>query len=555
MKIRIKITLVVLPLMVLFLLITGLSSYFSAVRGINKVTHNFLSFKSSELEKFSYSQWQLLVDSNRQNQEEMVMATRASIEQYSRSIIRSETESILSISSAGKIMMKTTGMQGSQEEVDLLLGLLQEDKTLTSPTFTFTWSGEERIARGFYFPPYDNFFVISESYNVFFRDIDRITTQTILFSLVSTVLSALLLFILSSTLTRPLNHVVDSMKEIILSGDLDRSVPIQFNDEIGQLAQTFNLMVEELNKAQRNIKNYALKAVLAQKNEVKIRNIFQKYVPQDLIDQFFKNPESMLVGDNRKLAVLFSDIRSFTTISENMKPDELVHSLNDYFSVMVDLILQRNGIVDKYIGDAIMAFYGAPVAHSDDALQSVRSALDMMREVKSFNHRQIRAGRPEFRIGIGINYGDVTVGNIGTDKKMDYTVIGDSVNLASRLEGLTKEYKTELVISEYLQKEIEGELPCRLLDVVAVKGKKTGVKIYTALEKLDDHQNRAWNLHNQAMESYLSRDFKKAIEIFEQVQVLMTGDFVSLSMIERCNDYIKHPPKDDWDGVKVMKTK
>jgi len=555
MKIRIKITLVVLPLMILFLLLAGLSSYFTAVRGINRVTHNFLNFKSTELEKFSYSQWQLLVDSNRQGQEEMVMATRASIEQYSRSIIRSDTESIISLSRSGQLMMKTGGTEGSKEEIQDLLDLLKDEQTLQSPTFNFIWNGEERVAKGFYFPPYDNYYIISESYEVFFRDIDRITTQTIVFSIVSTLLAALLLFILSSTLTRPLNHVVDTMKEIILSGDLDRSVPIKFNDEIGQLAQTFNLMVKELNKAQKNIKNYALKAVLAQKNEMKIRNIFQKYVPQDLIDQFFKNPESMLVGDTRKLSILFSDIRSFTTISENMKPDELVHSLNDYFSVMVDLILQRNGIVDKYIGDAIMAFYGAPVAHQDDALQSVHSALDMMREVKDFNHRQVQNGRPEFRIGIGINYGDVTVGNIGTDKKMDYTVIGDSVNLASRLEGLTKEYKTELVISEFLQKEIEGSLMTRLLDVVAVKGKKSGVKIYTVADKLEGNQARAWELHNQAMKAYLARDFQKAIEIFEQVQTLLTGDFLSISMMQRCSDYIKHPPEQDWDGVKVMKTK
>ena len=249
---------------------------------------------------------------------------------------------------------------------------------------------------------------------------------------------------------------------------------VEYHDEIGGLAQTFNLMVGELEKAYGQIKSFAFKAVLAQKREQKIRNIFQKYVPKDVIDRFFKNPESMLVGENRILSILFSDIRSFTTISERMTPDELVDSLNRYFNVMVDIIMAKGGIVDKYIGDAIMAFFGAPVKHEDDALQSVMAGLEMEEALAGFNARQKAAGKPEFQIGVGINYGEVTVGNIGTEKKMDYTVIGDMVNLASRLEGLTKQYHQRLIISETLHEKVKDAVPCRLLDSVAVKGKERG---------------------------------------------------------------------------------
>ncbi len=133
--------------------------------------------------------------------------------------------------------------------------------------------------------------------------------------------------------------------------------------------------------------------------------------------------------------MLFSDIRGFTTISEGMSPDDLVSSLNRYFSGQVDIIMNRSGIVDKYIGDAIMAFFGAPVTHDDDALQAILAGIEMSEAVEDFNRQQKELGKPEFHIGVGINYGIVTVGNIGTDKKMDYTVIGDMVNLASRLEG------------------------------------------------------------------------------------------------------------------------
>ncbi len=184
----------------------------------------------------------------------------------------------------------------------------------------------------------------------------------------------------------------------------------------------------------------------------------------------------MLVGENRVLSVLFSDIRSFTTISEGMAPDDLVDSLNRYFNVMVDIIMARKGIVDKYIGDAIMAFFGAPVKHEDDALQSVKAGLEMDAGLADFNARQKAAGKPQWQIGVGINFGEVTVGNIGTEKKMDYTVIGDMVNLASRLEGLTKQYHQRIIISETLHDKVKDSVPCRLLDYVAVKGKKERVK-------------------------------------------------------------------------------
>jgi class 3 adenylate cyclase len=263
----------------------------------------------------------------------------------------------------------------------------------------------------------------------------------------------------------------------------------------------------------------------------------------------------MLVGENRDLSVLFSDIRSFTTISESMRPDDLVNSLNRYFSVMVDIIMARGGIIDKYIGDAIMAFFGAPVSHDDDAYQSVLSGIEMIEALRGFNAHQIELGKPEFKIGVGINYGEVTVGNIGTEKKMDYTVIGDMVNLASRLEGLTKPYHQELIIAESLLPAIEGKLPWRLLDTVAVKGKTRGVKIYTCAKQLNAVESRAWQIHNRAMETFYERDFNAAIEGFEQVLSLKPGDFIAEMILGRCRQYLTDPPPEGWDGVEVMKTK
>jgi len=255
------------------------------------------------------------------------------------------------------------------------------------------------------------------------------------------------------------------------------------------------------------------------------------------------------------LSILFSDIRSFTTISEAMAPDDLVNSLNRYFTVMVDIIMNRNGIVDKYIGDAIMAFWGAPVKHEDDALQSVLAGLDMLDAVKHFNRKQKEIGKPEFKIGIGINYGVVTVGNIGCERKMDYTVIGDMVNLASRMEGLTKTYHQEILISESLHMKVKDHLPCRLLDTVAVKGKTRGVKIYTVKRSLTPEESRKWALHNEGMELYYTRKFDEAATKFQAVLDEDPEDFNARQLLNRCIEYAKDPPPEGWDGVEVMKTK
>jgi hypothetical protein len=169
-----------------------------------------------------------------------------------------------------------------------------------------------------------------------------------------------------------------------------------------------------------------------------------------------------------------------------------------------------------------------------------------------FNARQAKLGKPEFRMGVGINYGVVTVGNIGTKTKMNYTIIGDMVNLASRLEGLTKEYRQPLLISEGLQSRVKEQVPTRLIDRVAVKGKSQGVKIFTARRNLSNAETEAWALHNGAMELYYSRDFKGAVERFQQVQRILPQDFVAELMENRCLDYIQNPPPANWDGVEVM---
>jgi len=549
--------LVVLPLIIVPLILTQTASYFHAVNGVTRLARQLLGFKLGELEKHANSQWSLLVENNFAGRPDMIQAAKNSVEQYGRSILLSDTEIVFAMNSDGNTAMATSDpgfLPG--EKTALLQTLTAENQGLQTAVI----GGENYIFQSFFFTPFDWHIIISEKEQVFYRDAYNIAVQTIITLSAAVAAAVLLLILITSKFVKPLGQIVQTMNGVIETANLSSKVDVEYSDETGILAHTFNKMTDELDRAYSQIKRYAFDAVLAGKKEERIRHIFQKYVPNDVIERFFASPEKMLVGDNRKLSILFSDIRSFTTISEGLAPDELVNSLNRYFSGQVDIIYNRNGIVDKYIGDAIMAFWGAPEKHEDDALQSVLSGLEMIDAVKKFNENQRKLGKCEFQIGIGLNYGEVTVGNIGSERKMDYTVIGDAVNLASRMEGLTKTYHSEILISESLFDELRKTSPneglnYRLLDTVAVKGKTKGVKIFTVKRAVSDTEKNAWSLHNQGMKLYYNRSFREAAEKFREVLSILPGDFNAENIRGRCEEYAVTPPPENWNGVEIMRNK
>ena len=575
MKIRSKIILVVLPVIIVTLCLAQTASYFSAVNGITRIARQFLSYKAGELEKYAEGQWELLTENNFASRPDMINAAKNAVENYAKNIILNSTECILALEENGSLAMSTSPVNLKPEETAALLKVLSEEE---EGIFSAVMDGEERIIRAFYFTPFQWYILLTEKSSTFYSDADSIRFQTLLVLAIASLVAIIMLIFFARRLTNPLGRVIKTMNSIINGADLASRVDVEYPDETGKLASTFNHMLGELEKAYSQIKHYAFDAVLAKKKEQRIRQIFQKYVPKNVIDKCFATQGSMLkIGEDRNLSILFSDIRGFTTISEQFKnnPVDLVESLNRYFSDQVDIIMNRNGIVDKYIGDAIMAFWGAPVNHEDDALQSVLSGLDMIDVLENFNKNQKRLGKPEFQIGIGINYGLVTVGNIGSERKMDYTVIGDEVNLASRMEGLNKMYHTELLITESVYTRIsagstapentnspavssaEPRLSCRLLDIVAVKGKNEGVKIYTVKRRLNTEEEKAWTCHNQGMELYLppARKFTEAAARFEEVLRLLPDDFNAKNLLERCRAYSANPPPPDWNGVEIMKSK
>ena len=295
-----------------------------------------------------------------------------------------------------------------------------------------------------------------------------------------------------------------------------------------------------------------------EREKKKIRGAFQYYLTASVINELLKDPTKLkLGGDKKDLTVMFSDIRGFTTISEKLTPEELVHLLNEYLTAMTDIVFKYEGLLDKYIGDAIMAVFGAPVDQPDHALRSCRTALEMMATLKGLQQKWAAEGRPFVDIGVGINSGDMVVGNMGSNMRFDYTVMGDNVNLSSRLEGINKEYGTHIVISEYTYGVVKEEMFCRELDAVRVKGKKLPVKIYELIcERKDaaEHEEYIGRFH-AGLAHYKAARWDEGIAAFQSVMEIRPDDPPATLYIQRCQDLKEHPPEGEWDGVFTMTRK
>ncbi|BBD08683.1 GAF domain-containing protein [Desulfovibrio ferrophilus] len=293
--------------------------------------------------------------------------------------------------------------------------------------------------------------------------------------------------------------------------------------------------------------------------EKRLKGTLARYMTKEVADKLLEGGDDMLGGKSQEATVLFSDIRSFTTLSETLGAEETVSMLNEYFTIMVDILFEHQGILDKYIGDAIMAVFGTPFATGHDEDNAVSAAVDMMRALYAFNIDRASRGKQTVNIGIGVNTNPVVVGNIGSLRRMDYTAIGDGVNLAARLESACKTYRSNILVSEFTCAKLQDSYIMREADRMTVKGKTRPVAVY---EVLDFHTSETFPHMEQALEFFAKgqqvcrgRDFEGALALFEQVLGLHPGDGLSSVWAERCRYYLENPPPEDWDGSWVMLTK
>lgn len=289
-----------------------------------------------------------------------------------------------------------------------------------------------------------------------------------------------------------------------------------------------------------------------------LKGVFEKYVSPSIVAEVLSHPENLELGGRKQdLTVMFSDVRGFTTISEKLDPRELSRLLSNYLTPMTQLVFKNKGTLDKYMGDAIMAFFGAPVKYPDNAKWACRCALEMLVKLKELQALFKSQGLPEIDIGIGLNTGEVSVGNMGSDTVQSYTVMGDAVNLGSRLEGINKEYGTRIVISEFTQKALGPEFATRELDWVKVKGKLLPVKIFELVGegKIPEQTSLTLQAFAEGFSFYHKQQWTEAMSAFEKALSHTPNDPPSELYIERCQEYLVNPPPSDWDGVFTMTTK
>ena len=296
-------------------------------------------------------------------------------------------------------------------------------------------------------------------------------------------------------------------------------------------------------------------------SEKRMKSTMSRYMDPALAEQMMEGGDSddFLGGKSTEATILFSDIRSFTTLTESLGAQGTVKMLNEYFTIMVDIITREGGMLDKFIGDAIMAAFGIPVTHDDDPDRAVRATIAMITELWDYN--KVREGRGELPIdhGIGLNTGMIVSGNIGSPKRMDYTMIGDGVNLAARLESACKQYSARILISEFTRAKLKGTYRMRDIDLVVVKGKTEPVGV---VEVLDYHTDETYpnlmdnvNYFNEAVKQYRGANWDKAINNFEEAMKANPSDKLAQTYIDRCELMKAEPPDGEWDGVWVMTSK
>ncbi len=346
-------------------------------------------------------------------------------------------------------------------------------------------------------------------------------------------------------------EVVESRKEIV---EIDRDYQTSKGTPI-----SLNLNIQPLKDS--NGESMGGVGILEDMtSEKRTRSMMTRLLSKDVAEQLMSGDwEALMKGSRQDVTILFSDIRSYTTLTEQIGAQETVEMLNEYFSYMVDVIFNHGGTLDKFIGDALMAIFGAPVHHPKNAIHGVHAALEMFDRLKALNEVRTSAGKVPIRIGLGLSSGEVLCGTIGSEKKMEYTAIGDGVNLSSRLEGATKQYGVDILISEFTYRRAATECRVRQIDWVKVKGKLQPVTVYELLglreAKFNSRVEDLLGAYDEGMRWVGASIFDRAQESFQRAVAIDPEDKPSRIWLDRTTGFVKTPPSDDWDGTYTLTEK
>lgn len=371
----------------------------------------------------------------------------------------------------------------------------------------------------------------------FISDVNKTQRETFLISLIFLIISTIMVFFLSRRLSKPIVKLAEEASNI-RNFKLDGTLDVQSN--------TYEIQL--LNDA-----------IISMRRTLRA---FSKFVPRDLVGKLIKKGLEVKIGGRVKLVTLFfADIANFTTITEGYPPEKMMHHLSEYFDELTKILMEHNGTIDKYIGDSIMAFWGAPLIDRNHAVNACRAALKCQKRIKELNRKWLAENKPLLLTRIGLHTGEAIVGNMGSSDRMNYTAIGDAVNLASRLEGENKFYETKIIISENVYEKVDKWCVARPLDFVKVKGKTKAVKIYelVGIKKPlteDDtslipskFQLEHSELFQKGFDLYVDHHWTEAIHVFEEIILRFGDDKITSLYLERCKALQKSPPPKDWNSM------
>jgi adenylate cyclase len=355
----------------------------------------------------------------------------------------------------------------------------------------------------------------------------------------------------------PNDWVLDSIAKVEDSGATDLAVDAELRLKSGNVASVNLTSVPLIDAAKQRIGSMLIFEDIT--DEKRVKSTMSRYMSKEVVDQLLESNGAALGGQLQRVSVLFSDIRNFTNISESIGARETVSMLNEYFAEMVDVVFRHNGILDKYIGDAIMALFGAPFPGAQDPANAVRAANEMIVILRALNATLVNAGKRAIEIGVGVNTGDAVVGSIGSPKRMEYTAIGDPVNLASRLESACKIYGVKVIVSEFTVHELTPGHRLREMDLIRVKGKGQPLAIYEALDHHtpETFPNMEYTVEHFALglQAYRQREWNQALTEMKAALIANPTDGPARLYRERCTHFMENPPGADWDGAWNLKEK
>ncbi|GIW23401.1 MAG: adenylate/guanylate cyclase domain-containing protein [Candidatus Sericytochromatia bacterium] len=377
------------------------------------------------------------------------------------------------------------------------------------------------------------FIVIAIPNSDFTSEIQETIEDTFYLGIITLIVSTIISIYLSTRITKPLIEISNEMNKI-------SNLEFENDKKYNTLMKEIEIISNSLNLMKKGLKS------------------FEKYVPSELVKILIKNNKEAVIGfENAQVSIFFSDVEDFTKISEKLSLNDLVNMMSEYLGELSEIIIKNEGTIDKYIGDAIMAFWNSPQIVENHPYKICKTALECIEKVKYLQNKWYQKGLPYFKTRIGLHIGNVLVGNLGSNKRINYTILGDSVNLTSRLEGLNKYYGTNIIISDSLYKEVKDEFLCRPLDVVSVKGKDIPLVIYELIcirERASDLQVKLVEYYTKALWFYKDKNFERALNVLIEINKNFE-DIASKKLLDRCNYFIKNPPGSDWNCVYTFSEK